>query len=98
MSVLKCGSLKPNVVLVQDAVSISALQLMGGGVPIVFAGVSDPVGLGFVGSLAHPGGNITGFTIFDVSVAGKLLKALKEIAPGLAVAAMISGADNPAGP
>jgi putative tryptophan/tyrosine transport system substrate-binding protein len=91
-------SLKPNVVLVQDAVSISALQRIGGGVPIVFAGVSDPVGLGFVGSLAHPGGNITGFTIFDVSVAGKLLEALKEIAPGLAVASMIFGANNPAGP
>ena len=91
-------SLRPNVVLAQDAVSVSALQQIGGNVPIVFAGVSDPVGLGFVHSLAHPGGNITGFTIFDVSVTGKLLEALKEIAPGLTVAVMIFGADNPAGP
>ncbi len=91
-------SLKPNVVLAQDAVSVSALQQMGGNVPIVFAGVSDPVGLGSVANLAHPGGNITGFTIFDVSVTGKLLEALKEVAPGLTVAVMIFGADNPAGP
>jgi putative tryptophan/tyrosine transport system substrate-binding protein len=65
-------------------------------IPIVFVQVSDPVGQGFVGSLARPGGNATGFTLFDRSVAGKLLEALKEVAPGVARVALISNPDNPA--
>jgi putative tryptophan/tyrosine transport system substrate-binding protein len=52
-------------------------------VPVVFALVVDPVGAGYVGSLARPGGNITGFASIDYSINGKLLQLLKEIAPGV---------------
>src|SRR5262249_1512923 len=52
-------------------------------VPIVFAGVLDPVGAGFVTSMARPGGNATGFTSFEYSLSGKWLELLKEIAPNL---------------
>ena len=52
-------------------------------IPVVFVGVSDPVGLGVVESLAHPGGNVTGFTGLEFSIASKWLEVLKEIAPHL---------------
>src|SRR5258708_1277138 len=56
-------------------------------IPIVFVNVIDPVGSGFVASLAHPGGNATGFTIYEFSMSGKWLELLKEIAPGVTRAA-----------
>jgi ABC-type uncharacterized transport system substrate-binding protein len=52
-------------------------------VPIVFMSVSDPVGLGFIASLAHPGGNITGFANYEPEIGGKWLQLLKEIAPAV---------------
>jgi putative ABC transport system substrate-binding protein len=58
-------------------------------VPIVFAIIADPVGSGYVDSLAHPGGNATGFTVFDYSISGKWLELLKEIAPRVKRAAVI---------
>jgi ABC-type uncharacterized transport system substrate-binding protein len=58
-------------------------------VPIVFVSVIDPVGAGFVASLAQPGGNATGFTIFEFSMSGKWLEVLKEIAPGVTRAAVL---------
>jgi putative ABC transport system substrate-binding protein len=58
-------------------------------VPIVFVAVIDPVGAGFVASLARPGGNATGFTIFEYSMSGKWLELLKEIAPGVKRAAVL---------
>ena len=58
-------------------------------VPIVFATVIDPVGAGFVASLAQPGGNATGFTIYEYSMSGKWLELLKEIAPGVTPAAVL---------
>ena len=57
--------------------------------PIVFAAVVDPVGAGFVDSLAHPGGNATGFMLFEFSMSGKWLEMLKEIAPGVTRVAVI---------
>jgi len=57
-------------------------------IPIVFVTVVDPVGSGFVASLAHPGGNATGFTIYEFSMSGKWLELLKEIAPGVTRAAV----------
>jgi putative ABC transport system substrate-binding protein len=57
--------------------------------PIVFVHVPDPVGAGFVNSLARPGGNATGFTIFEYSMSGKWLELLKELAPGLKRVAVI---------
>src|SRR5262249_47715817 len=58
-------------------------------IPIVFVGVSDPVGSGFVASIARPGGNATGFTNFEPSLIGKWLELLKEIAPGIVRAGVI---------
>ena len=58
-------------------------------VPIVFAVVTDPVGAGFVDSLARPGGNATGFMLFEYSMSGKWLELLKEIAPGVTRVAVL---------
>ncbi|MGB8557185.1 MAG: ABC transporter substrate binding protein, partial [Pseudolabrys sp.] len=57
--------------------------------PIVFAVVIDPVGAGFVDSLARPGGNATGFTVFEYGMSGKWLELLKQIAPGVTRAAVL---------
>jgi putative ABC transport system substrate-binding protein len=66
-------------------------------VPIVFTQTPDPVGAGFVASLARPGGNATGFTNFEYGVSGKWLEVLKEIAPGMTRAAVLRDPTNPAG-
>src|SRR5262249_25462026 len=66
-------------------------------VPIVFPVISDPVGSGFVESLARPGGNVTGFTTFEYGLSAKWLELLKEMAPGLRRAAVLRDAANPAG-
>jgi putative ABC transport system substrate-binding protein len=58
-------------------------------VPIVFAGTIDPVGAGFVDSLARPGGNATGFVLFEYSMGAKWLELLKEIAPNVSRVAVL---------
>jgi putative ABC transport system substrate-binding protein len=73
--------LKPDVILVGATIGLVALRQETRSIPVVFAAVSDPVGLGLVESLARPGGNATGFTFFEPSVATKLLEALRQIAP-----------------
>jgi putative tryptophan/tyrosine transport system substrate-binding protein len=65
--------------------------------PIVFVGVVDPVGAGFIDSLAHPGGNATGFVLFEYSISGKWLELLKEIAPRVTRAAVIRDPAQTAG-
>jgi putative tryptophan/tyrosine transport system substrate-binding protein len=72
----------PDVIVAGASPSVAALQGITHNVPVVFAGVIDPVGAGFVRSLARPGGNTTGFTVFDYSISGKWLELLKELAPG----------------
>ena len=91
-------SLKPDVIVVVGPGSVKAVQRENPDIPIVFTSVSDPIGLGFVESLARPGGNITGFTLIEGSVAGKLLEALKECVPDMARAALITNLGNPASP
>jgi putative tryptophan/tyrosine transport system substrate-binding protein len=73
--------LQPHVILARSTPATAALKAETRTIPIVFTTVSDPIGSGFVASLAHPGGNITGFTNFEPSMAGKWLGLLKEIAP-----------------
>jgi putative ABC transport system substrate-binding protein len=68
---------------------VAALQRITRSVPIVFASVIDPVGAGFVESMARPGGNTTGFGAFEYSLSGKWLELLKEIAPNLTRAAVL---------
>jgi putative ABC transport system substrate-binding protein len=72
---------RPEVILASGSPSVGALQQVTRTVPIVFVAVIDPVGSGFVDSLAQPGGNITGFTLFEFGVSGKWLELLKEVAP-----------------
>jgi putative ABC transport system substrate-binding protein len=73
----------PDVIVAFSNLAVALLQPMEKQVPIVFAQVGDPVGSGFIASLAHPGGNITGFAGYDGSMGGKWLEVLKETVPHL---------------
>ena len=73
----------PDVVLTSGASTVGLMLQATRIVPVVFAGVADPVGAGFVDSLARPGGNATGFTSYEYGMSGKWLDLLKEIAPGV---------------
>src|SRR5436309_1047708 len=90
-------ALAPDVILVGGGASIGALLQATRSVPIVFAFVPDPVGSGFVNSLARPGGNVTGFRQFEYSLCGKWLQLLKEIAPEVTQAAVLWDRAIPAG-
>ena len=74
-------ALAPDVILAGNTSTVRPLQQATRTIPIVFAGVVDPVAAGFVDSLAHPGGNATGFTQFEYGMSGKWVELLKEIAP-----------------
>jgi putative ABC transport system substrate-binding protein len=79
----------PDVIVASGTTSLRPLLQATRSLPVVFANVTDPVGAGFVASLAKPGGNATGFTAFEFGSAGKLLELLKEIAPGLTRAGVV---------
>jgi len=81
--------LRPDAILGTTTPVISALARETHTIPIVFANVVDPIGSGFVASLAHPGGNITGFTALDSALGGKWVGLLKEIAPHTVRAALL---------
>jgi putative ABC transport system substrate-binding protein len=72
--------LKPDVILANSTPVVAALRGETRSIPIVFSGVSDPIGIGLVESLARPGGHITGFANFEPSIGGKWLEVLKELA------------------
>jgi ABC-type uncharacterized transport system substrate-binding protein len=74
-------ALAPDVILANSSTAVAAFLQATRSVPIVFVGIVDPVGAGFVDSLARPGGNTTGFTLFEYGMSGKWLEQLKEIAP-----------------
>jgi putative ABC transport system substrate-binding protein len=74
-------ALAPDVIMASGSAPVGALQQATRTVPIVFATAADPVGAGFVDSLSRPGGNITGFAIFEYAIGGKWLELLKEISP-----------------
>jgi putative ABC transport system substrate-binding protein len=82
-------ALAPDVILCSGSPSVAALQRATRSVPIVFVNVVDPVGAGFVESLVRPGGNVTGFILFEYGLSGKWLELLKEIAPGVTRAAVL---------
>jgi putative ABC transport system substrate-binding protein len=84
-------ALQPEVILGVSTPVTAALQRETNAIPIVFLGVSDPIGSGFAASLARPGGNLTGLMMYDVGIAGKWLAMLKETAPRLARAALVAG-------
>jgi putative ABC transport system substrate-binding protein len=82
-------ALAPDVILTSGAAPTSPLLQATRSVPIVFTGLVDPVGAGVVDSLARPGGNATGFILFEYGLSGKWLELLKQIAPGVTRAAVI---------
>ena len=86
--------LSPDVILAITSPAVFALREQTHAVPIVFVNAPDPVGLGIVQSLAHPGGNITGFASYDAAMIGKWLQLLKEIAPNVARVAIIFNPDT----
>jgi putative ABC transport system substrate-binding protein len=91
-------ALAPDVILAQSSWAIVPLLQATRTIPIVFTIVADPVGAGFVDSLARPGGNATGFTNFEYAFGGKWLELLKEIAPGVTRVAVIRESGTAAGP
>jgi putative ABC transport system substrate-binding protein len=86
----------PDVFLVQSNPALAALRPLAGNTPIVFVHVADPVGSGFVASLARPGSNITGFTNFEPSMGSKWLQTLKQVAPDVTHAAVLFHPETPA--
>jgi putative ABC transport system substrate-binding protein len=81
--------LKPDVILASNTPAVAALKHESQTIPVVFANLSDPVDTGLVPNLARPGGNITGFTAFEYSLAGKWLETLKAIAPRISRIALV---------
>ena len=82
-------ALNPDVIFAAPSAALAEVQRATRTIPIVFAQVSDPVGTGFVDSLAHPGGNITGFALFEFAIGAKWLELLKQLAPSVTHAAVI---------
>ena len=91
-------ALGPDVVMAFSSNAVPALQQVTRTIPIVFALVADPVGAGYVESLAQPGGNVTGFTSFEYAIGGKWLELLKEIASRTTRVAILRDSAIAAGP
>jgi len=90
-------ALAPDAVMAAGAPSVAALQHISRTLPIVFVAIVDPVGAGFVESLARPGGNATGFMIYEYSLGGKWLELLKQIAPSVTQVAFLRDPDLSSG-
>src|SRR5262245_11480654 len=85
---------KPDAILVYGVRVLNAIRQATRQIPVVFIATSDPVGLGFVESLARPGGNLTGFMLYEVLLAGKLVELLKDLVPDLVRVALVFNPDN----
>jgi len=96
--VVELARLALDVILTQGTPQATALRQAAPTTPIVFVNVADPVASGLVSSFAHPGGTITGFTNFELTMGGKWLETLKEVAPGVNRAAVILNPENAAHP
>lgn len=90
-------ALAPDVILSIGSVAVTPLQQATQTIPIVFVNAPDPVGAGFVQSMAHPGGNTTGFSNFEYSMSGKWAELLKQIAPNVTRALVFRDPTSPAG-
>ena len=91
------AALAPDVILANGTAGVGPLLQATRTVPIVFVQVSDPVGAGYVASLARPGGNATGFTLFEYGMGGKWLELLKQIAPSVTRAVVLRDPTQPTG-
>ena len=85
----------PDIIIVLGGRIVPILMRLTRSIPVVLPGASDPVGVGWARSLARPGGNVTGFTSFELSTLGKSLDILKQIAPTIVRVALIYNPDNP---
>ncbi|HKH00657.1 MAG TPA: ABC transporter substrate-binding protein, partial [Bradyrhizobium sp.] len=85
-------ALAPDVILTSGSLAVGPVVRATRDIPVVFLQVIDPVGSGFIETMGHPGGNVTGFTQFEYSLAGKWLELLKEIAPKLTRVAVLRDA------
>ncbi|MGB8084147.1 MAG: ABC transporter substrate-binding protein [Pseudolabrys sp.] len=92
------AALAPDVILAPGASTVGPLLQATRTVPIVFPVVGDPVAAGHVDSLARPGGNATGFMLFEYSISGKWLELLKQIAPDVTRVAVLGDTSTPTGP
>src|SRR5262249_48193110 len=92
------AALAPDVILAPGTSTVGPLMRATHPVPIVFPIIADPVAGGFVDSLARPGGNATGFMLFEYSISGKWLELLKQIAPDVTRVAVFGDPDTPTGP
>jgi putative ABC transport system substrate-binding protein len=90
-------ALAPDVIVCVGVLTVSALQQVTHSVPIVFLNVTDPVNAGVVESLARPGGNATGFVVWEYGMSGKWLELLKELSPQIARAGVMRNPLNPSG-
>jgi len=90
-------ALAPDAIVTIGSVAIAPLQQATRTIPIVFVNAPDPVGAGFVQSMAHPGGNITGFSNFEYSMSGKWAELLKQIAPNVTRALVVRDPSSAAG-
>jgi putative tryptophan/tyrosine transport system substrate-binding protein len=90
-------ALGPDVILAYGGSVVGPLQQVSSTVPIVFVEVIDPVGAGFVTSLARPGGNATGFSLFEFGISGKWLELLKQISTGITKVVVIRQPSSPGG-
>ena len=90
-------ALSPDVIVAGGSLGVTSVQRATSTLPIVFAAVGDPVGGGFVDTLARPGGNTTGFMLFDYSFSGKWLELLRQIAPSLTRAIVLRRPNVPSG-
>jgi len=88
-------ALSPDVIMPATTQMLAAVKEATASVPVVFVNISDPVGTGFVASLARPGGNVTGFTNFEYAMGEKWLQTLKDIAPNVIRTAIIANPKNP---
>jgi putative tryptophan/tyrosine transport system substrate-binding protein len=96
-SVTQLLQLAPDVIIANAGAMALAAQQATRTVPIIFLGPADPVADGLVQSLAHPGGNVTGFTVFEPSLGSKMLELLREVAPHITRVAVMTNPDSPGG-
>ncbi len=87
-------ALAPDVIFAYFNTQLAPLARATRTIPIVFVGASDPVGAGYVASLTRPGGNVTGFTLYEPTLAGKWMGVLKEVAPGIARVGLLINPDT----
>jgi len=91
-------ALAPDVIVAAGTSTVGPILQATRTIPVVFPTVLDPIGAGFIDSLAHPGGNATGFLLYEYSMAGKWLELLKQIAPGVNRVAVLRDPSTPSGP